>query len=733
MSAKIAADHLARGAVVYVRQSTMTQVHGNLESQRRQYALADAARAAGFSSVTVIDDDLGRSGSGLAARPGFRRLVAELCAGAVGAVFFLEASRLARNGRDWHHLVDLCALTGALVVDPDGVYDPRLMNDRLLLGLKGSMSEYELGLLRQRGLAARDGKAGRGALRFTLPPGLVWGEDGRVERDPDERVREAIRLVFAKFRELGSARQVFLWVRDAALRLPVVRRNGTVRRIEWREPAYHSVVQVLHNALYAGAYAFGRRGERTRLVDGRAVRTTGHDKPMAEWNVLIRDHHEGYIDRRAVRGEPADAARERPHEAAGGPQVRAWRARAARRPRAVRPLRPDDAGLLRHAERPRPPLPVPGRRRARRVRALRRDRRRPGRPGGRRAGPRGRGRPGREGGRRRPARGRARARGGPLRGLARRAPLRARGPGQAARRARAGGPVERRARACRRPRGARRAAGRRARGAAAGRSRGPAAPGPRPAAGLERRRDRRPRQAADRAPADRGGRRRPRRRGARGRAPDPLGRRAPHRGAGRATAGGRLPRGPQPRRRRGRPRARRPVAGPRARGHHEPHALQDAGRPDLDDGAGGRAARPSRHRRLRRRGRAATDDQRRRGGPPARHLRRLGAPPDPGGRPAGHPADAVGAVADTGRGPRDRAGPDRPPANRRASAGQGPGGPGRTPAPPARPLIRGMHNVTQPPQCLAAERYWDQARWAIGAYAWRFDGLERAPRAGGTA
>ena len=296
MSAKIAADHLARGAVVYVRQSTMTQVHGNLESQRRQYALADAARAAGFSSVTVIDDDLGRSGSGLAARPGFQRLVAELCAGAVGAVFCLEASRLARNGRDWHHLLDLCALTGALVIDPDGVHDPRLMNDRLLLGLKGTMSEYELSLLRQRGLAARDGKAGRGALRFTLPPGLVWGEDGRIERDPDERVREAIRLVFAKFRELGSARQVFLWLRDAALRLPVVRRNGAVRRIEWREPAYHSVVQVLHNPLYAGAYAFGRRGERTRIIDGRAVRTTGHDKPMAEWNVLIRDHHEGYID-----------------------------------------------------------------------------------------------------------------------------------------------------------------------------------------------------------------------------------------------------------------------------------------------------------------------------------------------------------------------------------------------------------------------------------------------------
>ena len=296
MSAKIAADHLARGAVVYVRQSTMTQVLGNLESQKRQYALADTARAAGFVSVTVIDDDLGRSGSGLAARPGFQRLVAELCAGAVGAVFCIEASRLARNGRDWHHLVDLCALTGALVIDPDGAYDPRLMNDRLLLGLKGTMSEYELSLLRQRGLAARDSKAGRGALRFTLPPGLLWSEDGRIELDPDERVQDAIRLVFAKFQELGSARQVFLWVRDAALQLPVVRRNGIVRRIEWRKPAYHSIAQVLHNPLYAGAYAFGRRGERTRIVDGRAVKTTGHNKAITEWNVLIRDHHEGYID-----------------------------------------------------------------------------------------------------------------------------------------------------------------------------------------------------------------------------------------------------------------------------------------------------------------------------------------------------------------------------------------------------------------------------------------------------
>lgn len=210
MNSKITSEHQQRGAMVYVRQSTMNQVLGNHESQRRQYALAEAARAAGFASVSVGDEDLGRSGSSLSERPGFSRLVAAVCAGEVGAVFCLEASRLSRNGRDWHHLIDLCALTGTLVIDAEGTYDPALMNDRLLLGLKGTMSEYELSLLRQRGLAARDAKAARGALRFTLPPGLVWSEDGRIEIDRDERVQEAIRLVFTKFTELGSGRQVFL-------------------------------------------------------------------------------------------------------------------------------------------------------------------------------------------------------------------------------------------------------------------------------------------------------------------------------------------------------------------------------------------------------------------------------------------------------------------------------------------------------------------------------------------
>jgi DNA invertase Pin-like site-specific DNA recombinase len=278
-----------------VRQSTIGQVVEHTESKRRQYALADSARDMGFVSVSVIDDDLGRSGSGLVERPGFQKLVATVCGGSVGSVFCIEASRLARNGRDWHHLIDLCALVNTLVIDHDGVYDPRLINDRLLLGLKGTMSEYELNLLRQRGLAARDAKARRGELRFALPPGYGWDDLGRIEIDPDERVSEAIHLLFRKFHELGSARQVFLWTIEAKVKLPVLRQSPTGARIEWRAPAYHTVVQVFKHPIYAGAYVFGRTTQRTQIIDGRARKSMGHHKPMEAWNVLIRDHHPCYI------------------------------------------------------------------------------------------------------------------------------------------------------------------------------------------------------------------------------------------------------------------------------------------------------------------------------------------------------------------------------------------------------------------------------------------------------
>jgi DNA invertase Pin-like site-specific DNA recombinase len=295
MNPKITPDHLGRGAAVYVRQSSMAQVVENTESRRRQYALAESARTMGFASVAIIDDDLGRSGSGTIERPGFQRLVASVCAGSVGAIFCIEASRLARNGRDWHHLIDLCALVGALVIDPDGTYDPRLVNDRLLLGLKGTMSEYELSLLRQRGLAARDSKALRGELRVALPPGYCWNEIGQIEIDPDERVAGAIRIVLDKFRELGSARQVMLWAQDAGIKMPVTRRSVVGCKIEWRRAAYHAVLQILRHPMYAGAYVFGRTTNRMTVVEGRARKTTGHSKPMSAWNVLLRDHHPGYI------------------------------------------------------------------------------------------------------------------------------------------------------------------------------------------------------------------------------------------------------------------------------------------------------------------------------------------------------------------------------------------------------------------------------------------------------
>lgn len=295
MNPKIRPEHLARAAVVYVRQSTLGQVEHHTESKRRQYSLADTATVLGFASVETIDDDLGRSGSGLVERPGFQKLVAMVCGGSVGAVVCIEASRLARNGRDWHHLIDLCALVGTVVIDPDGVYDPRLMNDRLLLGLKGTMSEYELSLLRQRGLAARDSKAERGELRFALPPGYCWNELGQIEMDADERVCDTIRMVLRKFRELGSARQVLLWTVQKEIQLPVMRQSERGSRIEWRAPAYHTVLEILQHPVYAGAYVFGRTTQRTTIIEGRAKKTVGHKKPMPEWNVLIRDHHSCYI------------------------------------------------------------------------------------------------------------------------------------------------------------------------------------------------------------------------------------------------------------------------------------------------------------------------------------------------------------------------------------------------------------------------------------------------------
>jgi DNA invertase Pin-like site-specific DNA recombinase len=294
MTSKLTPAHLQRRAIVYVRQSSPTQLLHNRESRLRQYNLANYARELGFAEVETIDEDLGRSGSGLVDRPGFQRLVTEVCEGQVGAVFCLEASRLARNGRDWHHLIELCGLIGAVLIDPEGAYDPRLSNDRLLLGLRGTMSEFELGVLRQRSLEAIRQKARRGELRFCLPVGFCRGSNDAIEIDPDRRVQNAVHLVFHKFEQRGSARQVLLWFHEEKVSLPAVGYDGK-NQIYWKPPIYHTILSILTNPMYAGAYAFGRTEVRTKVSMGRARRTEGHRKPQDQWTVLIRDHHPGYI------------------------------------------------------------------------------------------------------------------------------------------------------------------------------------------------------------------------------------------------------------------------------------------------------------------------------------------------------------------------------------------------------------------------------------------------------
>ena len=283
---------LNRKAVVYVRQSTQSQVMTNLESQRRQYNLVEVARQRGFVDVEIIDDDLGRSASGTVARPGFDRLVAWLCAGKVGAVICFDASRLARNGRDWHHLLELCGLVDARVIDLDGIYNPCRPNDRLLLGMKGSISEFELGVLRARMLDAARSKASRGELRLSVPFGYVWHRELGLGLDPDLRLQEVIRLIFVRFRQLGSARQVLLSMMADQIHFPRPSDEGRMTNFEWMPIRYRNVIAILKNPFYAGVYVYGKSEKRTSIVDGRARRSYGHSKPFGTWKVMIKDHHE---------------------------------------------------------------------------------------------------------------------------------------------------------------------------------------------------------------------------------------------------------------------------------------------------------------------------------------------------------------------------------------------------------------------------------------------------------
>ena len=319
---KIGASHLSRAAYVYLRQSTAAQVEHNRKSTQRQYALAARATALGWPAqrVIVIDEDLGLSGSGVVERSGFSRLTADVALRHVGIVLGLEVSRLARNNADWYRLLDLCGLTDTLIGDADGVYHPAMFNDRLLLGLKGTMSEAELHVLRARLLGGIRNKAARGELRRGLPVGFVWGEeDGEVRFHPDEAVCAAIRTVFARFAELGSVRRVWLWLRTEGLSFPMQTRYGG--GVRWVDPSYIAVYHVLTNPVYAGAYAYGKSRHEVTLDASGARKKRVRKLPRSQWSVLIPSHHEGFIDwgtYESNRARITANTHPQPHQSGGG-------------------------------------------------------------------------------------------------------------------------------------------------------------------------------------------------------------------------------------------------------------------------------------------------------------------------------------------------------------------------------------------------------------------------------
>src|ERR1700758_3927555 len=292
---KIKPEHLARTAIVYLRQSSDKQVRQNKESQLLQYAMAERVRALGWQEVEIINNDLG-SGAGLAAaqREGFERVLSSVALGEVGIVGSRELSRLSRTDKDWCRLLEVCQIFGTLIADEQQVYDLNNLDDQLVLGIKGTLSVVELKVLRQRMLAGQEAKARRGELFKRLPIGYARDPVGKVMFHPDRRVCEAIQLVFAKFRELWSVRQTFQWFRDHDLELPVNPLQGT--RLIWKIPSQSLIRDILHNPFYAGAYVWGRRPLTTLLVGGRLEKRQSALRSAEECRVFIRDHHVGYID-----------------------------------------------------------------------------------------------------------------------------------------------------------------------------------------------------------------------------------------------------------------------------------------------------------------------------------------------------------------------------------------------------------------------------------------------------
>jgi len=295
MHPKIQPHHLLKIAYLYLRQSSPQQLIDHQESLRVQLRLKDKLAELGFTLIVVIDTDVGKSAAGYANREGFAKILNDVCHERVGAVAAWEASRLARSQFEWQNLIRFCQITATLVIDESGVYDPTNLDDLVMLGIKATLTEYELNLLSKRARAGLQQKAERGELYSLLPSGYYLSDDGRYEMEPNARVQKTIQLVFDKFDELGSARQVLLSFRGEKIEFPKVVQHRGQRTIVWQLPIYNTILGVLKNPAYAGAYVYGQRETRTFIREQRAVKTSGHPVPRDKWKVLLPDHHRGYI------------------------------------------------------------------------------------------------------------------------------------------------------------------------------------------------------------------------------------------------------------------------------------------------------------------------------------------------------------------------------------------------------------------------------------------------------
>lgn len=296
MSGEITPEHLKKKALVYVRQSSPNQVRNHIESQHLQYGLVNRAQRLGWpeQNVVVLDDDLGVTATGVKQRQDFEELVSRVCTGDAGAIFVLNSSRLARNGREWHQVLEVCPVHHTLIIDSDGVYDPRVSSDRLWLGMKASFSEYEVNQLQALARAALLNKAKRGQLFHNLPAGFIAIDDDRLELDPNQRIQQSIRTLFCKFEEFGSIRQVFKWCHREHFEIPVRHYQNGVSLV-WRLPTYSTLNWIFTNPLYAGNYQYPKKTTRTRIVEGRVVKTSGHRVTPQDNPVLIPNLFEGYI------------------------------------------------------------------------------------------------------------------------------------------------------------------------------------------------------------------------------------------------------------------------------------------------------------------------------------------------------------------------------------------------------------------------------------------------------